>query len=124
MTLEDFKKYCLNKKGAKGYFPFDDEVLVFKVGSKMFALTNIKACDLKISLKCEPLLSIDLRRDYTAIEPGYHLNKKHWNTALIDGSMDDAKIYWLIDLSYDLVFKGLKKLEKEEIKSYHSKGAE
>ena len=124
MTLEEFKKHCLNKKGVKGYFPFDNEVLVFKVGSKMFALTNIKTFDLKISLKCEPLLSIDLRREYTAIEPGYHLNKKHWNTTLIDGSINDDKIYWLIDLSYDLVFKGLKKMEKEELNGYHSKGDE
>ena len=124
MILEDFKKYCLNKKGVKGYFPFDDEVLVFKVGSKMFALTNIKTSDLKISLKCEPLLSIDLRRDFTAIEPGYHLNKKHWNTVLVDGSIDDGQMYWLIDLSYDLVFKGLKKSEKEEINAYSSKGDE
>ena len=118
MTLGEFKKYCLNKKGVKGYYPFDNEVLVFKVGSKIFALTNIKAFDLKISLKCEPILSIDLRRDYTAIEPGYHLNKRHWNTMLIDGSINDEKIYWLIDLSYELVFKGLKKIEKEELSVY------
>ena len=124
MTLEDLKKYCLDKKGVKGYFPFDDEVLVFKVGSKMFALTNIKSFDLTISLKCEPFLSIDLRRDYAAITPGYHLNKKHWNTVLIDGSIDEDKIYWLIDLSYDLVFKGLKKIEKEEINLQPSKGDE
>lgn len=116
MTLEDLKKYCLNKKGVKGYFPFDDEVLVFKVGSKIFALTNIKADPLTVSLKCEPLLSIDLRNDYAAITAGYHLNKKHWNSVLIDGSIDDEKINWLIDLSYDLVFKGLKKTEKDKIK--------
>ena len=118
MTLEDFKKYCLNKKGVKEYFPFDDEVLVFKVASKMFALTNIKSSDFKISLKCEPLLSIDLRMDFSAIEPGYHLNKKHWNTISIDESIDDQRIYWLLDLSYDLVFKGLKKAEKAEINSF------
>lgn len=112
MDLEALRKYCLGKKGVKETFPFDDETLVFKVGSKMFALTNIKAPKLKVNLKCDPILALDLRRDYDSVKPGYHMNKEHWNTVEIDGSLEDEKIKWMIDHSYVLVFKGLKKSEK------------
>lgn len=115
MTLEDIRSYCLSKKGVIEDFPFDDKTLVFKVGSKMFGLTNIKSSSLAISLKCDPILAAALREEFAAIKPGYHLNKKHWNTIDIDGSIPEDKIYSLIDLSYDLVFKGLKKVEKERI---------
>lgn len=115
MTLEDFRSYCLNKKGVIEDFPFDDRILVFKVGSRMFSLTDIKSSDFAISLKCDPIFAVALREEYAAIKPGYHLNKKHWNTIDIDGSIPENKIYSLIDLSYDLVFKRLKKAEKERI---------
>jgi len=115
MEFNTFKMYCLSKKGSTETFPFDDETLVFKVGSKMFALTNINDPKLSISLKCEPSLSIDLRKEFSSVKPGYHLNKTHWNTVDVDGSITDDKIFWLIDLSYDLVFKGLKKEEKDKI---------
>lgn len=115
MDLSELKKYCLNKKGTSEDFPFDDETLVLKVGSKMFALTNIKDKKLKVNLKCDPMMSQDLRREYPAIKPGYHMNKVHWNTVEIDGSLDDNLIKMLIDISYDLVFKGLRKKEKEDI---------
>ncbi|MTK13500.1 MAG: MmcQ/YjbR family DNA-binding protein [Clostridiaceae bacterium] len=115
MNLKELKDYCLNKKGVHEDFPFDDETLVLKVGSKMFALTNINEKDLKVNLKCDPIMSQDLRREYNAIKPGYHMNKTHWNTVEINGSIDDKTIKMLIDISYDLVFKGLKKKEREEI---------
>lgn len=115
MDLQELKNYCLNKKGVYEDFPFDDETLVLKVGSKMFALTNINEKDLKVNLKCDPIMSQDLRREFNAIKPGYHMNKIHWNTVEIDGSIDDKTIKMLIDISYDLVFKGLKKREREEI---------
>ena len=115
LSLETFRNYCLSKKGVTEYFPFDDETLVFKVGSKMFALTNINKPILEINLKCDPFMSQDLRRDFDAIIPGYHMNKKHWNTIIIDGSISDDKILFLVDLSYELVYSGLKKSEKEEI---------
>ncbi|MBC2578887.1 MmcQ/YjbR family DNA-binding protein [Clostridium sp. DJ247] len=115
MNLQELKKYCLKKKGVYEDFPFDDETLVFKVGSKMFALTNIDEKELKVNLKCDPVMSQDLRRGYAAIKPGYHMNKTHWNTVEIDGSIDDKIIKTLIDISYDLVFKGLSKTEKKEI---------
>lgn len=113
--LQQLKEYCLSKKGVYEDFPFDEETLVFKVGSKMFAFTDINAKALKVNLKCDPIMSQDLRRDYAAIKPGYHMNKIHWNTVEIDGSIDDEFIKMLIDISYDLVFKGLRKNEKKEI---------
>ena len=116
LSLETLKNYCLTKIGVTSYFPFDDETLVFKVGSKMFALTNINKSILEVNLKCEPLMAEDLRRAFDAIIPGYHMNKKHWNTIVLDGSIPDEKILFLIDLSYDLVYKGLKKSEKEALK--------
>lgn len=115
MNLQELKNYCLSKKGAHEDFPFDNETLVFKVGGKMFALTNINEKELKVNLKCDPMMAQDLRREYTAIKPGYHMNKTHWNTVEIDGSIEDKIIKMLIDISYDLVFKGLKKKEREDI---------
>lgn len=115
MNLNDIKKYCKTKKGVTETFPFDDTTLVMKVGSKMFLLTDINSSVLKVSLKCDPFMSIDLRRDYKAVEAGYHLNKKHWNTVTVGEDLDDEKVKFLIDISYDLVFKGLTKKEKESI---------
>lgn len=115
IDIQQLKKYCLSKKGVSEDFPFDDETLVFKVGSKMFALTNINEKELKVNLKCDPIMAQDLRQEYEAIKPGYHMNKIHWNTVEIDGTIDDNMIEMLIDISYDLVFKGLKKKEREEI---------
>lgn len=112
MDLKDIKKYCKSKKGVTETFPFDDINLVMKVGSKMFLITDINSPILKVSLKCDPFMSIDLRRDYKAVEAGYHLNKKHWNTVTVGEDLDDEKIKLLIDISYDLVFKGLTKKEK------------
>lgn len=115
MDLQSIKEYCLNKKGVTECFPFDDETLVFKVGSKMFALTNINKEALYVNLKCDPIMAEDLRRDYDAIKPGYHMNKRHWNSVYLDNTIPDENIYLLIDISYDLVYKGLKKSEKETI---------
>ncbi|HEY8892130.1 MAG TPA: MmcQ/YjbR family DNA-binding protein [Clostridium sp.] len=118
LSLGLLKNYCLSKKGVTECFPFDDETLVFKVSSKMFALTNINKPVLEVNLKCEPFMAEDLRRDFDAIKPGYHMNKKHWNTIILDGSISDDKIFFLIDLSFELVYKGLKKSEKEELQNY------
>ena len=115
MDLNALKAYCMSKKGATENFPFDDVTLVFKVGSKMFGLTDISDPKLKISLKCDPLFALDLRREFSAIKPGWHLNKTHWNTVEIDGTIPEESIFMMINLSYDLVFKGLKKAEKNII---------
>lgn len=115
MNLETFKNYCLSKKGVVEDFPFDAETLVFRVGSKMFALTNLNKSPLQVNLKCDPYLALELRSEFESIKPGYHMNKKHWNTVTIDGTLDEGKIFWMLDMSYDLVFKSLKKIERERI---------
>lgn len=120
MDIKQFRSYCAAKEGVTEDFPFDDETLVIKVGSKMFALTNIKSETFSINLKCEPLMSVELRREFECIKPGYHMNKAHWNTVDVEGTLSDEKLCFLIDLSYDLVFRGLKKSEKtliEQLKS-------
>lgn len=115
MDLNELKAYCLKKKGVTECFPFDEETLVFKVLGKMFALTNINAPDLTVNLKCEPYLAVDLRREYKEITPGYHMNKVHWNTLDLASELEEEKIKWLIDLSYDLVVKTMTKKEKERL---------
>lgn len=115
LDFEGLKKYCLNKKGAFEDFPFDNCTLVFKVGGKMFVLTNIDCKPLYVNLKCDPFLCDVLRQEHTSIKPGYHMAKRHWNTVMLDGSIPDAKIYWMIDMSYELVLKSLRKVDREEI---------
>ncbi|MGB4204933.1 MAG: MmcQ/YjbR family DNA-binding protein [Bacteroidales bacterium] len=113
MNIEDFRNYCLMKPGVTESFPFDDTTLVFKVFSKIFALTDLEE-DFKLNLKCDPEKAILLREQFTSITPGYHMNKKHWNTIIIDGTIDDDIIYNLIDHSYDLVFQSLPKKIREQ----------
>jgi predicted DNA-binding protein (MmcQ/YjbR family) len=121
MNLETLKSYCLRKKGAVEDFPFDAETLVFKVGSKMFALTNLNKSPLQVNLKCEPYLAEELRREFSSIKPGFHMNKKHWNTVVIDGTLDDGKVFWMIDMSYNLVFNTLRKIDRERINGIFEK---
>jgi predicted DNA-binding protein (MmcQ/YjbR family) len=115
LNIESFQKYCLSKKGVTEEFPFDNNTLVFKVMSKMFALTNVEAFE-GINLKCEPELAAQLREEYPAVKAGYHMNKKHWNTIVMDGSIGDKLIQQWIDLSYDLVVASLPKKEREALK--------
>lgn len=117
MNFDDLKSYCLGKKGATQDFPFNDETLVFKVGGKMFALTNINSKQLSVNLKCDPFLSPALRDEFEAVKPGYHMNKKHWNTVLVDGSIPEDRILFMIDMSYSLVYNSLTRAEKERINS-------
>jgi predicted DNA-binding protein (MmcQ/YjbR family) len=105
----------LSKKGVTEEFPFDNNTLVFKVMGKMFALTNVEAFE-GINLKCEPELAAQLREEYPAVKAGYHMNKKHWNTIVMDGSIGDKLIQQWIDLSYDLVVASLPKKEREALK--------
>ncbi len=115
MTLNSIRIYCTGKKGVYEDFPFGNEVLVMKVGSKMFALINITHKPLSMNLKCEPYLAMILREKYPAVSPGYHMNKAHWNTVIINAGIPDKEIKTMIDISYDLVFKGLNKKEKDRI---------
>ncbi len=107
--------YCLGKKGANLTYPFGDDVPVINVGSKMFALFGVQNETGRVNLKCDPDRAASLREQYAAIQPGYHMNKRHWNTVILDGSLTDEEVTILIDHSYELVFKGLKKEEKERI---------
>lgn len=115
MDFKDLQKYCLSKKGACEDFPFGPGVHVMKIGPKMFALLSQGENSPSISLKCEPELSGLLREQHDCIKPGYHLNKRHWNTIDSDGTLSIEEMQGLIDLSYNLVFKGLKKSERESI---------
>lgn len=115
MNIEELRLYCIRKKGVEETFPFDENVLVFKVMGKMFALTNLFAVDKTVNLKCDPERAIELREEFTSIQPGYHMSKKHWNTIAIENNeFDDAFLYSLIDHSYDLVVSKLtKKLQAQ-----------
>ncbi|MFD6065706.1 MULTISPECIES: MmcQ/YjbR family DNA-binding protein [Amycolatopsis] len=109
------RKICLGFPGAREEFPFGEDNSVFKVAGKVFALSPLKAKPLRISLKCEPDLAVRLRAEHPAIIPGYHLNKRHWNTVELDGSLTDAFIREMIEDSYDLVVAGLPKREQEKL---------
>ncbi len=116
MDVEDVREYCLSKKGTSESFPFDDTTLVFKVASKMFCLMNLNFPQ-SINLKCAPERAVRLREEYEEIIPGYHMNKTHWNTLELNGSLQPALIKELIDHSYELVVNGLKKSEREKLKN-------
>jgi len=113
MNIEELREYCLGKKGVTEEFPFDEDTLVFKVMGKMFLLTGLDK-EFTINLKCDPEKALVLREKYHAVQPGFHMNKKHWNTVRIDGSLSDELIFRWIDESYDLVKKKLpKNLQKK-----------
>jgi predicted DNA-binding protein (MmcQ/YjbR family) len=115
MELELLRQYLLAKKGTTEERPFGPEALVFKVVGKMYGLVAWQATPLQISLKCDPELALTLRERYSAIIPGYHLNKAHWNTITLDGSVPEAEIFSLIDHSYDLVIKKLKRADRQKL---------
>ncbi len=104
MNIEVLREYCLSKKNVTESFPFGDDTLVFKAAGKIFVLANLDG-DLSLNLKCDPALAIELRERFTSVIPGYHMNKKHWNTVFIDGSIPDKDVLSWIDHSYNLVLK-------------------
>ena len=114
MNIEEIREYCLSKNEVTEGFPFDEVTLVFKVADKMFALTNLER-ELSINLKCEPEKALKLREQYDAITPGWHMNKKHWNTVKIDNSLANDFILNLIDHSYELIVSKLPKTKKKEL---------
>jgi predicted DNA-binding protein (MmcQ/YjbR family) len=107
MDPAGLRDYCLSFTGAEETFPFGPETSVFKVGGKMFALSQLDAEPLRVSLKCEPQLAEALRGAHAAVLPGYHLNKRHWNTVIIDGSLPDDDVRDMVEDSYDLVVSKL-----------------
>ena len=116
MNIGTFQSYCLAKKGVTEEFPFDEKILVYKVMGKMFALTDVDEF-ISVNLKCEPEIGAQLREEYPGVQPGYHMNKKHWITVLMDGSVSDKDFKVWIDASYDLVVKSLPKRQRVELNS-------
>ncbi len=115
MRPEELRDRCLALPGAAETFPFGPETSVFKVADKIFAISRLAQNPLRVSLKCEPLLAEQLRESHRAVLPGYHLNKRHWNTVMIDGSIPDQMIEDLIEDSYDLVVSNLPVLRRRAL---------
>jgi predicted DNA-binding protein (MmcQ/YjbR family) len=116
MNIEELRDYCITKQSVEESFPFDEETLVFKVLGKVFLLTNIESNPLQFNVKCDPEMAIHLRENHSCVLPGYHMNKKHWNTIICDGSLPKTELLKWIDHSYDLVYSGLPKKSKTTIK--------
>lgn len=115
MNSESLRTYCLSKAGVTESFPFDDVTLVFKVGGKMFLLYDITGNPLTFNVKCDPERAVQLRETYDAVAPGYHMNKTHWNTIRVDGSVRESVLHQWIDESYELVFNRLPKSVRQHL---------
>ena len=116
MNVEDFREYCLSKKGVTESFPFDNTTLVFKVAGKMFALTSLDT-GFRVSLKCDPELAVSLREIYAAVTPAWHMNKTHWNMVVPDEAISDEMLIGWTDHSYDMVCSKLSAREKKMLES-------
>src|SRR6266516_322432 len=116
MDLAAFRDYCLRKRGATEGTPFGETVLVFKVAGKIFALAALDEIPATVNLKCDPDLALALRDRYEQVQPGYHMNKKHWNTVEIDSGIPDAELRKMIGHSYELVVEGLPKKTREKLR--------
>ena len=114
MDLENVRSYCLKKKGVSESLPFNEDTPVYKVMGKIFLLSNLTP-PISINIKCDPELAVELREKYDSVTPGFHMNKLHWNTVILDGSIPGKYIYEWIDLSYELVVNSLTKKDKENI---------
>jgi len=115
MNTEALRDYCLTRTGATESFPFGEETLVFKVGGKIFALMDTESRPTTINLKCDPERAAQLREQFSAVVPGYHMNKTHWNTVTLDGSIRSSDVQDWIDHSYALVRKSLPKAIREQL---------
>ena len=112
MNRANLVKFCNGMPSVTEEYPFGDGVSVFKVVGKMFALVPVAAKPMTMTLKCDPELAVWLRQKYAAVEPGYHTNKKHWNTVTLDGSIDDAELREMVEHSYDCVVASLPKSKR------------
>jgi predicted DNA-binding protein (MmcQ/YjbR family) len=115
MNIEVFREYCLGKPAATEDTPFGPDNIVFKVEGKMFALAALDEVPPAVNLKCDPDLALELRDRYAQVRPGYHMNKKHWNTVELDGVIPGKEIRKMVDHSYDLVVKSLPKSRREKL---------
>ncbi|WP_428327513.1 MmcQ/YjbR family DNA-binding protein [Mucilaginibacter sp.] len=114
MNLEELRDYCLKKPGATEGLPFGEDTLVFKVGGKIFLLTGIETGD-RFNVKCDPELAIELREQFTEVQPGFHMNKKMWNTVFMNGSLSYKQLFDMVDHSYNLIVASLPKKLRDEI---------
>ena len=114
MDITFFRSYCLSKAGTSEDTPFDANTLCFRVGGKIFAIIDIDSFE-SVNLKCDPERAMELRELHSGIIPGFHMNKKHWNTVLFDGSVSDKLVLELVDHSYELIFNSLPKKLQQEI---------
>jgi len=114
LNIESFRSFCLSRKGVTEEFPFDENTLVYKVMGKMFALTDLQSFE-SINLKCDPEMAVQLREQHASVLPGYHMNKRHWITVLMDGSVPDRLIREWIEISYGLIVARLPKSKKTEL---------
>ena len=114
MNIEELREYCISKNGVTESFPFDENTLVFKVGGKIFCMTDLEG-DFIVNLKNRPERNLELREQFPRVKPGYHMNKQHWNTVEIDGSIPDDLLRQLIDQSYMLVVEKLPKKMQEAL---------
>jgi len=112
MNVEEIHNYCLNKREVTEGMPFGDTVVVYKVAGKIFLLVSLDETPLQFNAKCDPEKAIELREQYGCVQPGYHMNKKHWNTIKVDGSASDKLLMEWIDHSYDMVVKGFSQKQR------------
>ena len=117
MNIETLREYCLLKQGAEETLPFGPDTLVYKVGGKMFLLTGLDSEDLRFNVKCDPDKAIEWREEFTCVQPGYHMNKKHWNTVHIEDGLSLRLLKEMIDHSYDLVYKTITKKIRDNLEA-------
>ena len=115
MNAESFRAHCLGKAAATEGTPFGPEDIVFKVAGKMFAILALEEVPPRVNLKCDPDLALELRDRYEQVEPGYHMNKKHWNTVVLDGVIAEREVKKMIDHSYELVVQSLPKTKQKAL---------
>lgn len=115
MNIEEFRDFCIRKPYVTEEFPFGPETLVFKVAGKMFALTGLDSSVFTVNLKCDPDYAEELRENYSEVQPGYHMSKKHWNTVNFEGTLSDDFLIELVELSYRLVVESLTKKQRTEL---------
>lgn len=113
MNIEELREHCLQKPGVTEGFPFDEDTLVFKAGGKIFLLIGLQGNSFNV--KCDPERAVELREQYSEVQPGYHMNKVHWNTVYTDGSLTRKQLCEMIDHSYDLIVKSLPKKVRAEL---------
>jgi predicted DNA-binding protein (MmcQ/YjbR family) len=115
MNIETLQEYCLSKPGVEETLPFGPDTLVYKIKGKAFLLTSLDSEEFRFNVKCDPDKALELREEFPCVLPGWHMNKKHWNTIVVDGSVSSKQLKEWIDHSYELVVQSLPKNLKEEL---------